>query len=271
MSRATGPIVRAIAPAALAVFLLTGCARSIVEEHRYGSIKDTPSGPRVASYARQEPASPKLVRPAKAAKDAPPALPAGTTPAATTPGARAGIVQAPPTAPEPKASERAADSPAPVLGPVSAQAQAEASRRLLTEGERLFAAGEVVKARERFLAAMNGPIPEVMLAFGRSFDPYYLARLPRSNAAPDAQRAITIYEGAVRQGSADAEADLQRLRKSVATSPAGTPIAPKSPPVTPPAAGQAAPASSAPAPAAQPTAPPTPQIGTPATPAPPKQ
>lgn len=284
MSRASSAIVRGAAPAVILLSVLAGCARSMVEEYRYGSIKDTPVSPRGASYTRPEPAPQKKEPVAKSAAaetvstTAPKAPPPAPSSAATEPGpARPAIIRqpaVPATPPAPpataKAPERATESTTPALGPVSAQAQSEASKRLLAEGNRLFAAGDVVKARERFLAAMNGPIPEVMLVFARSYDPYYLSRLPRSNAAPDPQRAVTIYEGAVRQGSTDAEADLQRLRKSLATSPAGTPIPPRSAPSTPPAAGQPAPAAAPPA--VEPASPP---VGTPpaATPpaAPPRQ
>ncbi len=84
--------------------------------------------------------------------------------------------------------------------------------RLLLEGQRLFDQGRVLDARRRFIAAMNGPVPEVLLALARSYDTYYLSRLPIADAAPDMQRALVLYERAVERGAIEANADLERTR-----------------------------------------------------------
>lgn len=83
---------------------------------------------------------------------------------------------------------------------------------LLAEGQALFDAGQVVQARRRFIAAMNGPVPEVLLALARSYDTYYLGRLPSSDAAPDMQRSLVLYERALARGAPTAEPDLERTR-----------------------------------------------------------
>lgn len=86
-------------------------------------------------------------------------------------------------------------------------------QRLLTEGRALFEEGRVVEARRRFIAAMNGPLPDVLLALARTYDTYYLSRLPRSDAAPDMQRALVLYERAVERGAVEANEDLKRTRE----------------------------------------------------------
>ncbi len=55
-------------------------------------------------------------------------------------------------------------------------------------------------------------MPEVLLALARSYDTYYLSRLPTADAAPDMQRALVLYERAVERGAIEANADLERTR-----------------------------------------------------------
>ena len=85
----------------------------------------------------------------------------------------------------------------------------------LEEGRKLFKAGSVVDARRRFIAAMNGPIPEALLALARSFDTFYLSQLPSSDGAPDMKRAQTLYERAIERGASEAQGDLERLQAIV--------------------------------------------------------
>ena len=84
--------------------------------------------------------------------------------------------------------------------------------QLLADGQGLFEAGKVKEARRRFIAAMNGPVPEVLLALARSYDTYYLSRLPSADAPPDMQRALVLYERAAERGAVEANADLERTR-----------------------------------------------------------
>jgi hypothetical protein len=75
----------------------------------------------------------------------------------------------------------------------------------------LFRGGEVLAARERYVAALNAPLPEVLLELGRTYDPNYLDRLPRSDADADIERARALYEQVSTLGSKAAEVDLARL------------------------------------------------------------
>jgi hypothetical protein len=95
------------------------------------------------------------------------------------------------------------------LAPVDDEATAA---KMLSEGQALFDAGKVAQARRLFVAAMNGPIPDVMLALARSYDTYYLSRLPASDSAPDMQRALVLYERAMERGAVNAATDLDRTR-----------------------------------------------------------
>jgi len=83
---------------------------------------------------------------------------------------------------------------------------------MLAEGQTLFDQGKVVQARRRFVAAMGGPVPEVLLALARSYDTYYLSRLPTSDGAPDMQRALVLYERALERGAKEAAPDIERTR-----------------------------------------------------------
>ena len=102
--------------------------------------------------------------------------------------------------------------PSPPEAPLPQVLDAAGIERLLLEGQRLFNQGRVLDARRRFIAAMNGPVPEVLLALARSYDTYYLSRLPAADAAPDMQRALVLYERAVERGAIEANADLERTR-----------------------------------------------------------
>lgn len=75
----------------------------------------------------------------------------------------------------------------------------------------LFRSGEVLAARERYVAALSAPLPEVLLELARTYDPNYLGRLPRTDAEADIERARALYEQAATLGSKAAEADLARL------------------------------------------------------------
>jgi hypothetical protein len=108
-------------------------------------------------------------------------------------------------APAPKAPP-AAEPPLPTVDDPAAVAE------MLAEGQALFEEGKVVQARRRFVAAMNGPVPEVLLALARSYDTYYLSRLPTADGAPDMQRALVLYERALERGAKEAAPDLERTR-----------------------------------------------------------
>lgn len=217
--------VKRVGPAGLAVAVSALCLGACVRydayygAHRYGSLKDPPivtgSTKRVAKarVKRRPPiqrasvtSEPKMsvasAEPAPYLKAPPPAAtrppepktePAETRPKVSIPAA----APKPPTAPEPP------------LPPVDDPA---AVQEMLAEGLTLFEQGQVVQARRRFVAAMNGPVPEVLLALARSYDTYYLSRLPTADGAPDMQRALVLYERALERGAKEAAPDLERTR-----------------------------------------------------------
>lgn len=195
----------------LAIVLVAACALGLgacrhAEEpgsRVYGSLKDDP----VATSAKPRP---KKVA-AAAPVEAPPAraMSARSEPVAVA----APPIQQQAAAASPvmtaSASPGLAATPARPLAPVDDDATAT---RMLSEGEALFDAGKVVQARRLFLAAMNGPVPDVVLALARSYDTYYLSRLPSSDAPPDMQLALILYERAMERGAVNAAADLERTR-----------------------------------------------------------
>jgi len=189
----------------LALVLVAACALGVgacrhTEERAYGSIKDAP----VASPAKARTKVAKAKRRADA--ETVRVMPAVMAPApvAMTSVQPTSAAIAVPAAPSNDAAR--ADQPA-----AGVKDEATANR-LLGEGQSLFEAGQVQEARRIFMTATAGPVPGVMLALGRSYDTYYLSRLPKSDAAPDMQRALVLYERAVDVGATDAMADLERTR-----------------------------------------------------------
>ena len=144
---------------------------------------------------------------------------------ATAVGIAAAAVETPITAP------RSAPDPAPAPAPDAAAASGQpadqpagpeagsANARLLEQGRNLFVAGKVLEARKRFIAALNGLSPNATLALARTFDTYYLSRLPATDGAPDMQRAVQLYQSAVERGSVDARIDLERTRATLGLLP----------------------------------------------------
>jgi hypothetical protein len=187
---------------------LGACARHAEEPgygRVYGSLKDdvviTGSSRPTKVAAALAPAAPPA-RAVQAAAPAvvvtPPAKPAQPSPPAPAPAAASSSISPGPTP--------AVEQPLPPVDEPTAAAQ------MLSDGQTLFEAGKVMQARRLFFAAMNGPIPDVMLALARSYDTYYLSRLPTSDAAPDMQRALVLYERALERGAINAAADLERTR-----------------------------------------------------------
>ena len=205
----------------LALVASGGCARDGAYEPQ-GSLKDLPGSttsahpvrprslarapvkrilPHVASKTEAPPAP---MREAAAAPPAPPP-PAAEAPSRTsTPQQLAPAPKAPPSA----ASVQPARRP-PISGP-----------QLLEEGRLLFKSGEVLAARERYVAALSAPLPDVLLELARTYDPNYLDRLPKSDADADLERARALYEQASSLGSKLAEQDLSRLQGKAAPAPA---------------------------------------------------
>jgi hypothetical protein len=85
------------------------------------------------------------------------------------------------------------------------------ARQLLEEGRALFKQGEVNQARLRFNSAISAPLGLVLLEVARTYDPNYLARLPKSDAAADLRQARKLYEQASKLGAQEAKQDLEQL------------------------------------------------------------
>ncbi|MFM9942921.1 MAG: hypothetical protein ACKVP7_25905 [Hyphomicrobiaceae bacterium] len=223
--------------AMLVVGLTTsGCLRHATHEItvRTGSIKDEMvTEPAGTSPAASQPRVKKAVT-----KTAPPVTTPKTVAPPKTPAAgpaAAEILRAPPAVPAPSsapppAAAMAPSAPATTTLPATVTVtppattgtgrppeapDVQATEAQLEEGRALFAAGKVIEARKRFIAALNGPIPEALLALARSFDTFYLSQLARSDGAPDMNRALTLYERAAERGALEAPADLERIKATM--------------------------------------------------------
>ena len=194
----------------VAVYALgLGACRHVEEAGHYGSIKDDHATGSVSKPAKVAAmVAPRASAPVKVA------APAVVAPAPMQAAAKAPAPPAAMPAPTPASASPAMPTiatPA-VEQPLPPVDDAAGAARMLSEGQAFFDAGKVLQARRRFIAAMNGPNPEVLLALGRTYDTYYLSRLPASDAAPDMQRALVLYERALERGANTATADLERTR-----------------------------------------------------------
>lgn len=199
----------------------------------YGSLKDDPvelpgAGPREAKAHVRITAgvgrSAGAAQNAKPADEAPAAAQAAVQQrpdedksqpkqAAIAVGASAPAVKPAPEA-QPRAAKPAAATTAPAVD------EAAVAARNLAEGRTLFAAGQVVEARRRFIAAFSGPSPAAAAwALAQTFDTHYLSALPSSDGAPDMQRAAQLYTTAIARGAPGAQADLDRVRATLSRPP----------------------------------------------------
>ncbi len=210
----------------LALAASGGCARdgAYVPQR---SLKDTPepsaatlpAGPRARSASRPVV---KRILPRSAAKtEAPQAPVRSATAAPLAPQPAPAPIEAPAKTGAPQQV-----TPAPKAPPSASSAQ-QARRppisgpQLLEEGRMLFKSGEVLAARERYVAALSTPLPDVLLELARTYDPNYLDRLPKTDADADLERARAraLYEQATSLGSKLAEQDLARLQGTAAPQP----------------------------------------------------
>lgn len=127
------------------------------------------------------------------------------------------VVNPAPKAEPPSMKEAAAGNAA---GPGAAavpgvNGNASLTQRIMDQARQRIAAGDVVRAREWLLSAINGARPEVLHELGRTFDPNYLNRIAQPNAVPEPARARALYEEAARLGAKGASEDLAQLLKSI--------------------------------------------------------
>lgn len=100
--------------------------------------------------------------------------------------------------------------------PAAADAASALKRRQppqIQQGLDLFRRGEVLKARAVLLSAVSVAPADVLLELARTFDPYFINELSASDGKPEPQRALSLYEEAIRNGSMQARRDLERLRQ----------------------------------------------------------
>ncbi len=209
----------------------TGCVRDGTFTPQ-GSIKDTYSAAPAPRHAAVKSTAPKMM----SKTVVPDKVPDGTKMAAAPPPSAVvepAIAKAAP--PAPPAATAAAPAPpqsmttgAAVQVPTPPQATPPvqmvrrppvSGMQFLEEGRVLFRNGEVLAARERFVAALSAPLPDVLHELARTYDPAHLARLPKADAEADVDRARALYEQATALGSKAAEADLMRLRSQREVTP----------------------------------------------------
>ena len=83
----------------------------------------------------------------------------------------------------------------------------------IQQGRELFRRGQVLRARETFLVAVTEAPASMLLELARTFDTRYLSTLTTSDGQADPQRALSLYEEAVKHGSQEAGAEIDRLRR----------------------------------------------------------
>lgn len=199
----------------LALIAAAGCTTRDVPR---GSIKDsvapeTPVRSRVAGYVQRAqgmPASGSAVATRTAALDAAPPRPAAV---AVEP--RVTPEPAPPAARETPPREASLGDTGTLggTGMGSINGSGALTARMMEQARARIAAGDVVRAREWLMSAMNGSRPEALHELGRTFDPNYLGRIKEPNAEAEPSRARALYEEAVKLGAKGAGDDLAQLLK----------------------------------------------------------
>lgn len=106
----------------------------------------------------------------------------------------------------------------PESGPLEpvANADSKGAAEGLARARDNFGRGQVLAARQIMLSLFGSKSGEVsnqtlMLELGRTYDPWYLGQLPKSDVSADPMQAQYYYEEAKLLGSVDASTDLQRI------------------------------------------------------------
>jgi hypothetical protein len=117
--------------------------------------------------------------------------------------------------PLPVPAERVATPRVPAPKSAAGGLPAASGSKLMEDGRALLKAGKVVKARERFYAAMVGSertrLVEVLPELARTYDPDVLAKVPNPDAAPNIAMARALYQRALMLGVTGVTEDVQRL------------------------------------------------------------
>src|SRR5262249_26893628 len=106
-------------------------------------------------------------------------------------------------------SEREASAGQPMLRPSSVpRAEIDVAQDLLSRGQ-------VQAARKQLLALASGGAADVAWMLARSYDPNFLATLPRADAAPDIEQATQWYRtwhaAAVTEGMVPSSVSVERI------------------------------------------------------------
>jgi hypothetical protein len=121
-------------------------------------------------------------------------------PGAATPGATSG---------NNAISERDASASQPALR------QSSVSRAEIDVAQDLLSKGQVQAARKQLLGLASGGAVDIAWMLARSYDPNFLATLPRADAAPDIEQATQWYRAwhaaAVTQGMVPSSVSVERI------------------------------------------------------------
>jgi TPR repeat protein len=113
-------------------------------------------------------------------------------------------------APPPVPAGRPDRSTAPRLPELSAEQRAGAER-MLAQGDRFLAQGNIALAREFFRRAADAGLAQAALRAAGTYDPVELSRLQVQGVVPDRAEARKWYERARELGAPEAEERLARL------------------------------------------------------------
>lgn len=163
---------------------------------------------------------PPEVAPKAAPDPLPPPRVVNPEPKASEPPASPRIVNPPAKAAEPPIREAAAGTAAgPGTGLPAINGSGSLTSRIMEQARQRIAAGDVIRAREWLLSALNGARPEVLHELARTFDPNFLGRITQPNAVAEPVRARALYEEAIRLGAKGATDDLNSLLKTMSGQP----------------------------------------------------
>jgi TPR repeat protein len=88
-----------------------------------------------------------------------------------------------------------------------------AADHLIREGHKQMRAGDILAARQLYERSMVYGYPETYLAMGRSYDPFYFARLNIKSGEPDSAKAMEWYQKALDAGLSGAQMRIDAMRR----------------------------------------------------------
>jgi hypothetical protein len=127
------------------------------------------------------------------------------------PAERQSVASAAPIPNPPEQSRNASSASAREAPPALSDAQRAQAVRLLEQGERYVAQGNIVVARQYFLRAADRGLAEAAMRMAETHDPNQLAQLNVQGLLPDVAQARIWYTRAAALGASEAEARLRAL------------------------------------------------------------